>query len=1216
MSSAPSQVAGSTTRISNDEVRAVLHTHIRKTARFIKFLDLSVHLFSWVAAIFGLWLLACIVDHWLMPLPSLGRWLFWISAVAGTAWWLVTKLLPLLVRRINPAYAAKRIEHLLPEFKNGLISWLELDQLPENGVPRGIMSALTFRAARYIGGQDPSTTVDTSRLIKLIGVVLLLFMSLVVYTIVSPKSVLETGKRIAMPWRAIAAPSRVQILSVKPGAVELTQGKPLDVDVEVRGIRSNEAVRVRFTTTDGQLRDQRIELTPVTEGYHYSGKVRTETVGVEHELDYWVEAGDAISGPFRVSLSPLPSVVLDQVELKFPAYTKINDRKVRGGDFEAIEGTRATIHALANQKMSRGRWEINPEIDATGELLRADSVHELSVDDRQLTGTLLLQLNSEKENPTSLTYRLRGFNERGDGNREPIVHAMKVIADVAPEIKLVGPESRRVKVRPTSRLPLEVQSNDPDFGLTQIDIEIRRSGIVVLRETLLKSDGQIGQQIKRLSLNMADLRVSEGGTLEVRAIAYDNRHDPVSERLAPNSKESEPLTLEVVGADQTADPEEQMTSNEPATGDGASDKSQNNESNGSGSNPNSSNDRGNTDSTENEKSQASPNQNDASQEQPRQHENPSPADPSGNPDQGKQQGKKQENPGKQQDQQQSDQGNQQADQSKTAEGTQKPNPGQTGSGKQSATPPGKQEEQKGQQGSQSSGSESSDDGKQSGSKGGSDNGNQSTQPRSSQSGNDPSNSIGQKSTSPSPNSSTSDTGAKSESNTESGTPNGSGEENKPSDGEVVKRVQEIIQEKESQSNADARESEGPSSKSDSNNEKTTDGNKKDDRAEPDSARPGESTKTDRPESRKNDSTNRQDEKSDTSNSLGQATQKPAQSDTKSNPSDPNGKQSQSQKSDDQKSDDQKSADKNSQSKGTVGKSSEGKGSDGKDSDENGSDEKGSDVKGSNEKSTEGKGSDGKGSDGKGSDGKGSDGKGSDGKGSDGKGSDGKGSDGKGSDGKGSDGKGSDGKGSDGKGADGKGAEGKGSEEKGSDGKGSDGKGSDGKSSDGESSQSGTPSGSGEGGGKANGSKAGKSGTSGSGTGNGEGGGDGQADEANQDYANRTTQMVLDYLNRQKDQPDPELLRELNWTEEDLRKFTERWNKARNLAASPNPDDQKKWREMLEDLGLNRQMVKPSAARVTDDNFQQMRDSGNRIRPPENLRKQYEAFRRALEKSGK
>lgn len=44
-------------------------------------------------------------------------------------------------------------------------------------------------------------------------------------------------------------------------------------------------------------------------------------------------------------------------------------------------------------------------------------------------------------------------------------------------------------------------------------------------------------------------------------------------------------------------------------------------------------------------------------------------------------------------------------------------------------------------------------------------------------------------------------------------------------------------------------------------------------------------------------------------------------------------------------------------------------------------------------------------------------------------------------------------------------------------------------------------------------------------------------------------MVLDYLNRQKDQPDAELLRELDWTKQDLQQFVERWNQARNLAQS-------------------------------------------------------------------
>ena len=1181
MSSSPTQVARGTTRISNDEVRAVLHTHIRKTAKFIKFLDLSVHLFAWVAAMFGLWLLACIVDHWLTPLSSLGRWLFWTSAVAGTAWWLITKFIPLLINRINPAYAAKRIEHLLPEFKNGLISWLELDQLPENGVPRGIMSALTYRAARHLGGQDPSTTVDTSRLIKLIGVVLLLFTSLVVYTMVSPKSVLDTGKRIAMPWRTIAAPSRVQILSVKPGAVELTQGKPLDVDVEIRGIRTHEAVRVRFTTIDGQLRDQRVELTPVTEGYHYSGKVRTETTGVEHELDYWIEAGDATSGPYRVSLSPLPSVALEHVALKFPAYTKIADRQVNGGDFEAIEGTRATIHALANQKISRGRWEINPEIDAAGDLSRADAVHELSVDDRQLTGTLLLQLNSEKENPTKLTYRLRGFNARGDGNREPILHTMKVIADVAPEIKLVGPESRRVRVRPTSRLNLEVQANDPDFGLSQIDIEIRRSGIVLRRETMLKSEGEIGQQIKKLPLNMADFKVPEGGTLEIRATAQDNRHDPVSERLAPNAKDSELLTLEVVGADQEIDnPQEQMdASEEPAASNGQSEKNQNagDEASRSHSNDRNTNDR-KSDSTDTARNDA-----DAAEQQPRQQPNPNAAEPNGNRDQGEQPDKQ----GKQEGKQPSQPGNQQDNQAgepKPAVGDQKSKTEQSKSGpqsgRQSGTQAGKQEQkdQAGQPGgqseSQTGSSPSSEGGSQSDSS--SDEGNKSTQPGSGKSGNDSDNSIGQKSSSPGPNPSQGGSAAKSGSeggeNSDSGKPTGHSDTSKPSDGEVVKRVQEFLQDKDLQSKPDPSnasqkgDGSGERTQGESTQERGANGeNTKTESTSPEGAK-GEGAKTEgaktegakgeSAEKNQNDSAGNQGKKSDASNSLGNAKQKPAQSDTNSNPSDPNGKQSQ----------DAKPENKGSQENGSDGKGSNGKSSDGKGP--------------GGEQSSEGKSVSKNGSQGQPSGQPGSEAQRNS----------------------------QDAKGS-------KGTQGS-QAEQGSTGE-QNAKGEQGsKGESGSGSPSGTPSGSGEGGGKANGSKTGKSGTSGSGIGNGDGGGDGKADQADLDFANRTTQMVLDYLNRQKDQPDPELLRELNWSADDLRNFTERWNKARDLAVSPKPEDQKKWKEMLEDLGLNRQLVRPSAAGSVDDNFQQMRDSGNRVRPPENLRKQYEAFRRAFEKSGK
>lgn len=107
-------------------------------------------------------------------------------------------------------------------------------------------------------------------------------------------------------------------------------------------------------------------------------------------------------------------------------------------------------------------------------------------------------------------------------------------------------------------------------------------------------------------------------------------------------------------------------------------------------------------------------------------------------------------------------------------------------------------------------------------------------------------------------------------------------------------------------------------------------------------------------------------------------------------------------------------------------------------------------------------------------------------------------------------------------------------------------------------------------------------------------------------------MVLDYLNRQKDQPDPELLRELEWTPDDLQRFVERWNQARDLADSDQPAERQQWQDMLEQLKLTapEQRVRQGSAR--NDNFQQMQDDGGRLRAPESLRKQFEAYRKALE----
>jgi hypothetical protein len=82
----------------------------------------------------------------------------------------------------------------------------------------------------------------------------------------------------------------------------------------------------------------------------------------------------------------------------------------------------------------------------------------------------------------------------------------------------------------------------------------------------------------------------------------------------------------------------------------------------------------------------------------------------------------------------------------------------------------------------------------------------------------------------------------------------------------------------------------------------------------------------------------------------------------------------------------------------------------------------------------------------------------------------------------------------------------------------------------------------------------------------------------------------------------------------LKDFVNRWNKLRDLSVSPSEADRLEWEEKLNELGLNGRQGKPQIASSPDDKLYRMRDSGTRIQPPESLRRQFDAFRKALEKS--
>ncbi len=120
------------------------------------------------------------------------------------------------------------------------------------------------------------------------------------------------------------------------------------------------------------------------------------------------------------------------------------------------------------------------------------------------------------------------------------------------------------------------------------------------------------------------------------------------------------------------------------------------------------------------------------------------------------------------------------------------------------------------------------------------------------------------------------------------------------------------------------------------------------------------------------------------------------------------------------------------------------------------------------------------------------------------------------------------------------------------------------------------------------------------------------DAVDLEYAKKATDLVLDYLRTQRDAPDPQLLKELNWNADELRQFTDRWNETRQRGGAVQDDAEVA--EVLRSLGLRQPTTGPTGpSRQTDDGIRGLRDSGNRVAPPAIHRDAFDAFRRSVDR---
>ncbi|MBP90763.1 MAG: hypothetical protein CMJ64_29300 [Planctomycetaceae bacterium] len=543
-----------------------IERQLSKTRLQVRTIDLISGAMTLFAGVVAFLLVLAIIDHWVLSLSWWSRWLAFLLLMGSAGCYIAFQIVPLMLRPINPVYAAKAIEEVEPALKNSLINFLLFRQ-DRQAVPEVVYSALEQRAATDLKSVPIDNAVDRAKLIY-VGYVLAGVLALgAAYKILSPKDPFQSASRVAAPWADIDRPSRVWIGEVAPGDAEVFQGELVEVSAIVEG--KADSVLLYYSTADGEIVDQAVEMKLDSSELRYECVLPNSDEGLRRELSYRIEAGDATTTTYQLKVSPAPNIVVERLEYVFPSYTRRSQETLSGqGDIKALEGTRVTIRAKANQTIRSAFVELDsvrPPLPK-GEATRPTKL-PMEFDGREASRVIVLELQEDRKTPLHSSYQIRFTTESGRENLQPILHRIEVIPDLAPEVEILTPAKEVTEVPADGVQKIEIRALDPDFGLKQIALRAVTGGAVLVDESLFVDQaGAEGQTVRTFQFRPANYDLQVGARVTYRATAEDNRTALGSDSPEPNPARTRdyqllivpPLNSDASGA-SSAKPEEDPT---------------------------------------------------------------------------------------------------------------------------------------------------------------------------------------------------------------------------------------------------------------------------------------------------------------------------------------------------------------------------------------------------------------------------------------------------------------------------------------------------------------------------------------------------------------------------------------------------------------------------------------------------------------------------------
>ena len=504
----------------------------------MRLVEISIATLTLCLAVLGYVLVLGILEHWCFSsgLSVATRTLLLIGLISVLVFYARRRLFPYLRYKISLTYAAHTIEQSEPRLKNSLLNFLFLRR-QQKGVPDVVFRGLEQQAATGLSRVSIDLSIERQRLTQLGLAVIAIILFGAVYTILSPKSLAPEVGRMLFPWAAIDAATRVTIGDIEPGSKSVPLRSDVQISAIVKGLREDEPVTLVFSSGGGGAVDQRLPMQADSVRDRYKGQITETNTGMVTDLTYHIEAGDAISKEYQLKVMPAPSFQVKSVEYQYPPYTGLESRTVQGtGDLRAIEGTRVTIRAESTDEIAVATLDLQPEIDAGKSISR-----RMNVDGSRASSQFKLRRRpiAGDSIPEYASYSLSLKTASGETNPNQIRHQISILRDEPPLVDILVPQESALEVREDDSLTFEVRGRDPDFRLTELWLVGHQGNQERFKIDLLGRSKRAGEPLRAVHRESAQFVPREwdlkaGETVSVFAVAMDNKQ-PAANRTETSS---------------------------------------------------------------------------------------------------------------------------------------------------------------------------------------------------------------------------------------------------------------------------------------------------------------------------------------------------------------------------------------------------------------------------------------------------------------------------------------------------------------------------------------------------------------------------------------------------------------------------------------------------------------------------------------------------------